>query len=290
MRADLWTLALVLAIPPAGQRGVVNGVSVPKSPVEAGVPVEITVTGTNPCGAVRLDYGDGTERITHPITQVPTTIRYIYKQPGRYEVRAEGMGNCDGVAGTSIQVMPGRTPAPPPPAQDTAPQIRFREMDANGDGVITRAEWRGDRRAFRIHDANGDGILSGEELRVRADAVVVKATERWTNTGIYVREGQLLRLESTGTVQLSGDPGDTAGPGGAAADRRAPSAPLASRAAGALIARIGEATPLFVGSGETLRAPASGQLYLGVNDDHLADNRGEFQVRIQLQGREQGRR
>jgi hypothetical protein len=29
-----------------------------------------------------------------------------------------------------------------------------------------------------------------------------------------------------------------------------------------------------------LRAYATGQLYLGVNDDHLADNRGEFRVKV----------
>ena len=39
----------------------------------------------------------------------------------------------------------------------------------------------------------------------------------------------------------------------------------------------------------TLRANASGQLYLGVNDDYLADNRGEFRVRIETPPRRQRR-
>ena len=51
-------------------------------------------------------------------------------------------------------------------AQST--QTRFQEMDANGDGVITRNEWRGSEQAFRNHDWNGDGRLSGDELRVGA--------------------------------------------------------------------------------------------------------------------------
>ncbi len=42
---------------------------------------------------------------------------------------------------------------------------RFRGMDRNGDGVITRDEWRGNDQSFRNHDRNGDGILSGDELR-----------------------------------------------------------------------------------------------------------------------------
>lgn len=44
-------------------------------------------------------------------------------------------------------------------------QIRFAQMDTNGDRVITRTEWRGSVRSFDVHDWNGDGVLSGEEVR-----------------------------------------------------------------------------------------------------------------------------
>lgn len=40
---------------------------------------------------------------------------------------------------------------------------RFRGMDRDGDGVITRAEWRGNDQSFRRQDTNGDGVLSGAE-------------------------------------------------------------------------------------------------------------------------------
>jgi Ca2+-binding EF-hand superfamily protein len=43
--------------------------------------------------------------------------------------------------------------------------MRFRAMDTNRDGVITRQEWRGNDRSFRNHDWNGDGKLSGDEVR-----------------------------------------------------------------------------------------------------------------------------
>jgi hypothetical protein len=36
--------------------------------------------------------------------------------------------------------------------------------DRNNDGVISRAEWQGNRREFNSFDANRDGILSGNEL------------------------------------------------------------------------------------------------------------------------------
>ena len=41
-------------------------------------------------------------------------------------------------------------------------------MDENGDGVITRAEWRGSARSFATHDWNGDGRLAGDEVRIGA--------------------------------------------------------------------------------------------------------------------------
>jgi Ca2+-binding EF-hand superfamily protein len=48
------------------------------------------------------------------------------------------------------------------------PQMRFQGMDANGDGRISRQEWRGSDQSFRRHDWNGDGILSGDEVRTGA--------------------------------------------------------------------------------------------------------------------------
>jgi Ca2+-binding EF-hand superfamily protein len=50
-------------------------------------------------------------------------------------------------------------------AANAEAQMRFRGMDVNNDGVITRAEWRGNDRAFRNQDWNGDGVLSGDEVR-----------------------------------------------------------------------------------------------------------------------------
>jgi Ca2+-binding EF-hand superfamily protein len=53
--------------------------------------------------------------------------------------------------------------------QNTArAQMRFKSMDADGDGRITRSEWRGSTRSFAVHDWNHDGVLSGDEIRVNA--------------------------------------------------------------------------------------------------------------------------
>ena len=42
--------------------------------------------------------------------------------------------------------------------------MRFRRMDANGDGQIARNEWRGNAQSFQNFDWNNDGVLSGNEV------------------------------------------------------------------------------------------------------------------------------
>ena len=42
---------------------------------------------------------------------------------------------------------------------------------------------------------------------------------------------------------------------------------------------------MFIGERTPVTAPVSGRLYLGVNDDHLPDNSGEFVVTVGVQGR-----
>ena len=54
-------------------------------------------------------------------------------------------------------------------AQNNGRRMRFQGMDRDGDGVITRTEWRGNSQAFRQHDRNGDGVLSGNEVWVPAN-------------------------------------------------------------------------------------------------------------------------
>jgi hypothetical protein len=55
-------------------------------------------------------------------------------------------------------------------------------------------------------------------------------------------------------------------------------APLPRQFAGALIGRIDNGQPFGIGNQASLRMPASGILYLGVNDDIVSDNSGQFDV------------
>jgi Ca2+-binding EF-hand superfamily protein len=251
---------------------------------------------------------------------------------------------------------------------NVAGQARFRGMDANNDGVISRTEWRGNRVAFDNQDWNRDGVLSEDELEPAAargrgrgrgrqgnqanqqnqtarraerfdtldinnngrleprewngtvaafnrldgdnDNVITRAEmvgpdadeqpavatsgqsartirvegrDRWTDTGITVRAGQILAMDSRGTVRLGPNESDVAGVDGTLSGRRDNNAPIGNQPAGGLIARIGNSPIFYVGDRNSFRAPAAGRLYLGVNDNSLADNAGDFQVVVDVQ-------
>ena len=52
--------------------------------------------------------------------------------------------------------------------------------------------------------------------------------------------------------------------------------------AGALIGRVGNSPPFAIGDQTSIEAPAAGQLFLGINDDNVSDNSGQFYVTINV--------
>jgi Ca2+-binding EF-hand superfamily protein len=171
----------------------------------------------------------------------------------------------------------------------------FARLDVDRSGVIERDEWQWSRVSFNGRDRNNDGVLSRNELggitTSEADTagtagrtLVVDARERWTDTGIVVRRGDILSFQADGSIRMSSDANDTATPTGSASGRRAPDSPVNTHPAGSLIARIGNSAPVYVGDRTNrLRAPEAGRLFLSVNDDHLADNSGQFRVTVTIQ-------
>jgi hypothetical protein len=110
--------------------------------------------------------------------------------------------------------------------------------------------------------------------------VRVLANRPWTSTGITVQKGQALQFSATGQVQLSQDVNDVAPVTGKAARQVSASGSLPGTLGGALLGRIGNGKPFGIGDQASITAPASGLLYLGVNDDEFADNTGEFVVTV----------
>ena len=168
----------------------------------------------------------------------------------------------------------------------------FASIDYNRNGVISREEWHWSRGSFEARDTNNDGVISRREYAVSGTTtssgggslhreLQVPSTQQWTDTGLDVRAGDVIRVNADGTIQLSDNPNDRANPSGAG--RRAPNAPVGTAPAGALLVRIGNSAPVFVGANGTVpRTPIGGRLYLGVNDDHLPDNAGAFHVVVDI--------
>ena len=182
-------------------------------------------------------------------------------------------------------------------ADTAASSDLFARLDTNRNGRVELSEWQWSRASFERRDQDNNGVLSRRELPASTTAgnagavgttgrsFVIDAQTRWTDTGINVRAGEYISINAQGTIQMSTDTNDIADPWGARSGRKAGSSPVPTMPAGGLIAMISGAAPVFVGNrtDTRIRMPATGRLYLGVNDDHLPDNRGEFRVTITVE-------
>lgn len=120
---------------------------------------------------------------------------------------------------------------------------------------------------------------------IPAGTVAVVANRAWTDTGITVSRGARVQFAASGDIMLSS--AASSGPNGSpAATVPGIRYPLPSAPAGALIGRIGTGTPFLIGtSTQPIQMPNSGRLMLGVNDDHLEDNSGDYSVAVTQLGR-----
>lgn len=120
----------------------------------------------------------------------------------------------------------------------------------------------------------------GAQQSGEGTTVTVRANQDWTPTGITVQRGQTIQLSASGEVRLSNDPNDSSPVTGSDARPATARASLPATLRGALVGRIGNGRPFGIGNQTSITAPATGPLYLGVNDDEFGDNSGEFTVTI----------
>lgn len=174
----------------------------------------------------------------------------------------------------------------------------YNNLDFDRDGRLERNEWHWSNLSFTQRDTNRDGILSRAEFdraggapdnttqsTIGTRTIRVNSQQRWTDTGLNVRAGDVVTFQASGEIRMSDDTGDTATPAGSRRGRTAPDAPILNQSAGALIAKVGDYSPMFIGNRGSVTVPVSGRLYLSVNDDHLPDNAGEFTVTVGIQNR-----
>jgi hypothetical protein len=108
--------------------------------------------------------------------------------------------------------------------------------------------------------------------------ITVPSTQQWTPTGIRVNQGDRLNFQSSGEIQIGRGANNRASVAGSLSGRFVSGAPIPNALAGALIGRIDSGQPFGIGNQTSIIAPASGMLYLGINDDSLNDNSGQFNV------------
>ena len=138
--------------------------------------------------------------------------------------------------------------------------------------------WRGRGRG---RGRGRDPYMDRSAAPADARSVVLPSNVQWTNTSITVTRGQYLRFEPSGEVRLSLNGDDMARASGTATPRNSDKAPMPSAPIGALIGRAGNSPPFLIGdTTQAIQMPADGRLFFGVNDDHVADNSGNFVVKI----------
>lgn len=117
-----------------------------------------------------------------------------------------------------------------------------------------------------------------------AQGVTVSSQMQWSPTGIIVSRGEWVTFSTTGEVKIGGEGNPTANADGVTTGARAPDSPVAAAPAGALVGKIGNGPAFLIGSRNRMQMTAAGQLFLGVNDGHLQDNEGSFQVQVARAG------
>jgi hypothetical protein len=113
-----------------------------------------------------------------------------------------------------------------------------------------------------------------------AKVFAVPSTIAWTVTGLSVTKGERINIAATG--QITHAAGQPCGPDGVSGNDQA--SIIGGGHQAGLIGLIGGSdVPFFIGANYNDLAPATGTLYLGINDVGLDNNAGKFTVTLRLQ-------
>jgi hypothetical protein len=145
--------------------------------------------------------------------------------------------------------------------------------------------------------------VSGEERRLE---LRVEGNVDWTDTGLDVTEGQVVYFRAKGQIRLQlGNPVTYCRPDGY--NYQSVQQPLQDKNIGALIGKVyllisvetdeetGEeirnelSETFYIGSANRVTVPMNGRLFLGINENLVADNDGFFTVVIFTEYPEEGK-
>lgn len=160
---------------------------------------------------------------------------------------------------------------------------------AAGVAALGLAAFASGGRVARVQTQAADGPP--------AKKIAVSADSGWVDTGIDVGPGEELLFRATGEVNLQrGNPDAGCGPAGL--DLITVEQPVPNENIGALIGKVAQTVAdrtdedsglvvrdeifalFFIGPEKAVIVPVKGRLYLGVNENVLKDNAGEFTVLV----------
>jgi hypothetical protein len=121
----------------------------------------------------------------------------------------------------------------------------------------------------------------GPRPGMRERQVVVSANVPWVDTGIEVRDGQQVYFQAAG--QVTWGKGRKDGPEGERNSPSNPGRPMPNRPGASLIGKVGDRSRdlFFIGDQQgPIRVRGNGRLLLGINDDFLLDNTGNWRVTV----------
>ncbi len=122
-----------------------------------------------------------------------------------------------------------------------------------------------------------------EDVPVKETTVIVPGSALWTDSGVTVLKGDVIRFSATGKVFYDSK-GNVCSPAGTTwTDAQGRKDPLWQKPHAGLIGKIeGVGAPFFIGAAYAVKAGSTGKLVLGVNDFWYQGNRGEFTVIIRI--------
>jgi hypothetical protein len=125
------------------------------------------------------------------------------------------------------------------------------------------------------------GDTAVKPIQIKVKVLADNTANGWTNAGWVVRKGQRIRINGAGRISLGN--GRFTGPGGIST-LPDPEKLIADKPTGGLIAVIGTDNNDFIFVGDSLEFVASrdGALFLGVNEQVLADNSGAFEIVVEI--------
>jgi hypothetical protein len=146
--------------------------------------------------------------------------------------------------------------------------------DEYGNRGYGRGESRGP-------EETGRGRSDGPRPGMREHQVVVSANVPWVDSGIVVRDGQQIYFRTVG--QVTWGKGRRDGPEGEKNSPFNPGRPIPNRPGACLIGKVGDRSsdPFYIGDVQgPIRVRGDGRLFLGINDDNLRDNTGNWRVTV----------